>query len=50
MCVIFHQSQVEKEEAEAQAASWGCAYVETSAKTSTNVDKVSSLLFVVNIE
>lgn len=32
--------EVSREEAEAQAASWGVPFVETSAKTQVNVDKV----------
>lgn len=34
--------QVTVEEAQARAAQWGVPYVETSAKTRANVDKVGS--------
>ena len=34
-----------KEEANAKAAEWGVPYVETSAKTNVNVDKVNPSSF-----
>jgi GTPase KRas protein len=41
-CDMVDQRVVSREEAEALAASYGCEYVETSAKTGENIDKVFS--------
>ena len=40
---LTDKRQVSQEEAQERATSWGVPYVETSAKTRENVDKVGAL-------
>ena len=44
-CDLEGNRKVSQEEANAKAAEWNVPYVETSAKTNVNVDKVSRSTF-----
>lgn len=37
---LDHKRQISREEAERKAQSWNCPYLETSARTRDNVDRV----------
>lgn len=45
-CDLIEKRQVSQEQAQALATEWNVPYVETSAKTRDNVDKVCSFIMV----